>query len=112
MFSIRTLAMATTVSAGVVFAMSAASQAMPASPLMKIDTARDGNIVDARHRTRGQKWARYCRYSDDERCYKRHRHAKYRYRYYDDRYYEPYYGYDYYRPRYREPGIGFQFRID
>ncbi|MGE0238827.1 MAG: hypothetical protein AB7F09_03690 [Parvibaculaceae bacterium] len=111
MFSIKTLAMATAVSAGVVFAMPTASQAMPQSAPVKVDTAKNGNIVDVRHRKwhKGKKWARYCRYSDDRRCYKRRHYSRhYRYRYYD-RYDEPYYGY--YRP-YREPGIGLHFRID
>lgn len=110
MFSIKALAMATAVSAGVVFAMPVASQAMPASSPVKIHTVKDGNIVDVRNKKRSKRWARYCRYADDSRCYKRHRHARYRYRSYDDRYYEPYYGYE--RRRYREPGVGLYFRID
>jgi len=110
MFSIKTLAMAAAVSAGVVFVMPVASQAMPTSSPVKIQTVNNGNIVDVNHRNRHKRWARYCRYSDDWRCYSRHRQA--RYRYYDDRFEEPYYGYGYYRPRYREPGIGLQFRID
>ena len=111
MFNIKTLAMATAISAGVVFAMPVATQAMPASSPVKIDTAKNSNIVDVRHR----KWhkrkysSRYCRYADDRRCYKRHRYSKsYRYRYYD----EPYYGY--YRPyrEHRGPGVGLYFGID
>jgi hypothetical protein len=109
-FSLKALAMATAVSAGVVFAMPMASQAMPQSAPVKVDTAKSG-IVDVRHRS-SKKWARYCRRNwDDPQCHHRKRHAKfYRYRYYDDRYYEPYYGYGYYRP-YR-PGIGLHFNID
>lgn len=108
MFRIKTLAMAAAVSAGVVFAMPVASQAMPASSPVKIQAVNDGNIVDVRHRNRHNRLARYCRYSDDWRCYKRHRQARYyhRYRYYDD---EPYYGY--YRP-YRRPGVGLYLGID
>ncbi|MGE0008184.1 MAG: hypothetical protein AB7S92_21705 [Parvibaculaceae bacterium] len=113
MFSIKALAMATAVSAGVVFAMPVASQAMPQSAPVKVDTAKSGNVVDVRHRKwHKRKWrhARYCRYDDDDwRCYRRHRHARYyhRYRYYD----EPYYGY--YRPyRHHGPGIGLYFNID
>ena len=111
MFSIKTLAMATAVSAGVVFAMPATSQAMPQSAPVKVDVAKDSNIVDVRHKKRWKKWARYCRnHYDPPRC--GHRTARvYRYRYLDDGYYdEPYYGY--YRPRYRSPGIGLHFNID
>ena len=111
MFSIKTLAMAAAVSAGVVFVLPVPSQAMPVSSPVKIHAVKDGNIVDVNHKKRWKRWARYCRYADDWRCYSRHRQARYRY-YYDDRYYEPYYGYGYYRPYYREPGIGLQFRID
>lgn len=110
-FSIKALAMATAVSAGVVFAMPVASQAMPQSAPVKVDTAKNSNIVDVRHRSRSKKWVRYCRRNwDSPRCHHSRRHARY-YRYRDyDRYDEPYYGY--YRPRYREPGIGLHFNID
>ena len=112
MFDIKALAIATSVSAGVVLAMPAASQAMPKTAPVKVDTVKNGNIVDVRHRS-SKKWARYCRRNwDDDRCHHRKRHAKYyRYRYYD----EPYYGY--YRPyrpyRYDDgPGIGLRLDFD
>jgi hypothetical protein len=106
--NIKALAMATAVSAGVVFAMPAVSQAMPQTGPVKVDTATNSNIVNVNHRKWHNKkwsWARYCRYNpEDWRCYKRSRSA-YRYRYYD----EPYYGY--YRPyRYNDgPVIRFGF---
>jgi hypothetical protein len=107
--SIRTLAMTAAVSAGVVFAMPMTSQAMPQSSPVKIDTVKNSNVVDVKHKKRWKKWAKYCAYVDDWRCYRRHRHARiYRYRYYEP-YYEPYYGY--YRPYYG-PGIGLHFNID
>jgi hypothetical protein len=111
MLNIKTLAIATAISAGVVFAMPAASQAMPQSFPVKIGTANNSNIVDVRHKKRWKRLARYCRWNgDDPRCYRHHRSARYyRYRYYDDGYYGPYEGY--YRPRYR-PGIGLHFNID
>jgi hypothetical protein len=106
LFSIKALAVATAVSAGVVFAMPVASQAMPQTAPVKVDTAKNSHIVDVRHRTR--RWARYCRYHmGDYRCNHGRVYSRYyRYRYYDDPYYypyRPYYGY--YRPYYR-PGIG------
>ena len=112
MFNLKALAVATAVSAGVVFAMPVASQAMPVSAPVKVDTATNNNIVNVRHRTR--KWARYCRYHmGDSRCnhgrlYTRH----YRHRYYDEPYYgydEPYYGS--YRSRRYSPGIHLPFGI-
>lgn len=113
MFNIKTLAMATAVSAGVVFAMPVVSQAMPQSSPVTIGTAENGNIVDVRHRMRSKKMARYCRRNgDDPRCYRNHRAARvYRDRYYDEyNYNEPNDGY-YYRPRHRS-GLGLQFNID
>ena len=110
MLNIKTLALATAVSAGVVLAMPAASQAMPASQPVKIQTA-DSNVVSVAYKNKWKRWARYCRYNyDDWRCHKRHYTRYYRYRYYD--YDEPYYGY--YRPYHRHwgPGIGLQFNID
>lgn len=114
MFSIKALAVVTAVSAGVVFAMPVASQAMPQSAPVKVDTATNSNIVNVRHNTR--RWARYCRYNmDDYRCNHGRRYSRYnRYRYYDDRYYGNGYGYgngyygDGYYGRYRNrgPGIG------
>jgi hypothetical protein len=113
-FSIKTLAMATALSAGVVFAMPAIGQAMPQSAPVKVDGAKNSNIVEVRHKNRSKRFARYCRRNwDDPRCDRSHRHrsARYhRYRSYDDRYYDEPYGY--YRPRYRGPGIGLQFNIN
>jgi hypothetical protein len=45
-FSIKALAVVTAVSAGVVFAMPVASQAMPQSAPVKVDTAKNGNIPE------------------------------------------------------------------
>jgi hypothetical protein len=110
--NIKTLAMATAVSAGVVFAMPVSSQAMPVSSPVKIQTVNDGNIVNVNHKKHWKRWARYCRYHPGNwRCQSRH-YARYRY-YYNEPYYgyyEPYYGY--YRPRYYRPGIGLHFDID
>lgn len=113
MFNIKTLAMATAVSAGVVFAMPATGQAMPQSAPVKVDVAKNSNIVEVEHKKRWKRFARYCRYNwDDPRCQRSQRSARYhRYRSYDDGYCgDPYYGY--YRPSYRGPGIGLQFNID
>src|SRR5262245_49769269 len=101
MFHIKTLAMATAVSAGALFAMPATSQAMPQSAPVTVDAASNSNIVSVRHTTR--RWARYCRYNmDDVRCNHGRVYGRYyRYRSYD----EPYYGYYPYRPRYYRPGI-------
>jgi hypothetical protein len=108
--SIKTLAMATAVSAGVVFAMPVSSQAMPMSSPVKIQAVNDGNIVTVNHKKHWKKWAWYCRHHDDWRCYRHHRrYARYRL-YYD----EPYYGYYepyYYRPYYYRPGTGLYFGI-
>jgi hypothetical protein len=111
-FNIKTLAMAAAVSAGVVFAVPATSQAMPASSPVKIQGIQDSNIVTVNHKKRWKRWARYCRYSDDWRCYRGHRYSRYyRHRYYNYDYDEPYYGY--YRPyRYHRPGVGLYFGID
>ncbi len=112
MLNIKTLAMATAISAGAVFAMPVGVQAMPQSSPVKVDAASNSNIVDVRYRKHWNRWSRYCRWKDDWRCYRpRYSRYYYRYRYYDP-YYEPYYGY--YRPyhRYYGPGIGLQFRID
>jgi hypothetical protein len=123
--NIKTVLMAAAVSVGVTLAMPATSQAMPQSAPVKMQAAKDGNIVDVRHRKRWRKhhwresrrwrhhrrWGRYCDPWDG--CYRR-RHARY-HRYWD----EPYYGYGYpdyyyggYGPGFYGPGIGFQFRID
>jgi hypothetical protein len=104
-FSIKALAVATAVSAGVVFAMPVASQAMPQSTPVKVDTATNSNIVNVRHKSK--RWARYCRYNmDSRRCNHRRPYARsYRYRDYD----EPYYSY--YRP-YRPARPGIYLNID
>ena len=109
MLSIKTLAMATAVSAGIVFAMPVSIQAMPVSSPVKVQPANDGNIVTVNHRKHWKRWVRYCRYHDDWRCYRHHRVVRYRYLY--D---EPYYGYYdpfYYRPHYYGPGVGLYFGI-
>ena len=109
MFNIKALAMATAVSAGVVFAMPVTSQAMPVTSPVKIQTAGDSNIVNVNHKKKSKNWwAWHCAHSNDWRCYnnKRQRYT-YRYRSYD--YDEPYYGY--YRP-YRPYRPGIYLNID
>jgi hypothetical protein len=94
------LAVVTAVSAGVVFAMPVASQAMSASTPVKISTA-DNNIVNiAYNKKKWKSWARYCRYNyDDWRCNQRRPYARYhRYRSYDEPYYGSYRPYRPYRP--------------
>jgi hypothetical protein len=117
-FSIKALAVVTAVSAGVVFAMPVASQAIPQTSPLKVDKATNTNIVKVRHRY--QRWARYCRYHmGDYRCNHGRQYSRYnRYRYYDDGYYgnryydDGYYGNRYYGDPYyghyrnRGPGIG------
>jgi hypothetical protein len=94
-FSIKALAMATAVSAGVVLAMPVASQAMPQSAPMKVDTATNSNIVNVGNRKKKSSawWRRHCAISNDVKC--RRHYTKRRI------YNEPYYGY---RP-YRRPGV-------
>ncbi|WP_119268496.1 hypothetical protein [Taklimakanibacter deserti] len=126
MLNIKTLLMAAAVSTGVALPLPAASQAMPASAPVKMQTAQDGNLVQVYHKKKWRKnyyrkgkwresrrwrhnrrWARYCDPWDG--CYRR-RHARF-YRSWD----EPYYGYGYggyYGPGFYGPGIGLQFRID
>jgi hypothetical protein len=94
MLNFRTLLMAAGLSVGVAFAMPATSQAMPQIAPIKVDAAKDSNIVDVRHKKRWKRWA---------------------HRYYNP-YYEPYYGYYepypyYYGRRFYGPGIGFSFRF-
>ena len=102
MFSIKALAMASAVSAGVVFAMPVTSQAMPATSPVQIQTGSDSNIVNVNHKKKSKNWwARHCAISNDVKC-RRHYTRTYR-RTYD----EPYYGQ--YRP-YRQPGV--TIRID
>ena len=111
MTHIKALIAATAISTGFALALPAVSEAMPAGPV-KIQATSDSNIVNVTHKKKwSKKWARYCRYHDDWRCY-RYRHARiYRYRYYDPYVYDPYPYYGYYRRDYG-PGIGLQFRID
>ena len=109
--SIKTLAMATAISAGVVFAMPVSSQAMPVSSPAKIQAVNDGNIVNVNHRRHWSRWAWYCRHHNDWRCYGHHHYARYRYHYYDEPYYGYYQPYGYYRPYYYRPGIGLYFGI-
>jgi len=124
--NIKTLFIATAISAGIAFAAPVAtSQAMPAGPV-KIQAAQDNNIVHAYYKKKkwreGRRWRhnRYWASNCDpwDGCYRR-RHARF-YRYYD--YDEPYYGYGGYPygypyggygygPGFYGPGIGLQFRI-
>jgi hypothetical protein len=100
-FSIKALAVATAVTAGVVLAMPATSQAMPQAAPVKIDAAKNSNLT--------QVYYRYCRY---HRCYYRHHYVRryyrhygyypYRYRYYG--YYPYHYRYYGYYPYYG-PGL-------
>ena len=109
MLSIKTLAMATALSAGVVFAMPVSSQAMPVSSPVKVHAVNDGNIVNVNHRKHWKRWVRYCGYND-WRC-RRHHHYAYRYYYYEEPYYGYYEPYYYYRPHYYRPGVGLYFGI-
>jgi len=61
-FSIKALAMAAAVSAGVVFAMPVTSQAMPVKSPAQIQTGNDSNIVNVNHKKKSKAWrARHCR---------------------------------------------------
>lgn len=107
MFSIKALAMATAVSAGTIFAMPVASQAMPASSPVRIQMANDSNIVNVRYYRR-MSWSQYCATHRDWRCRSHYGYHRYRYRYYEEPYYGyggPYYGYYPYGPRYYRPGL-------
>ena len=57
--SIKALALATAVSAGVVFAMPVSSQAMPVSSPVKMQSVDDGNIVNVYYKKHWKRWARY-----------------------------------------------------
>jgi hypothetical protein len=109
MLNIKALAMATAVSAGVVFAMPVISEAMPVTSPVKIQTAGDSNIVTVKNKKKkwDNWWARHCAISNDVKC-RRTYTGHYRYRTYD----EPYYGY--YRPyrRYYDESPGIYLRID
>jgi hypothetical protein len=98
MFSIKALAMATAVSAGVVFAMPVASQATPQSAPVKVYTTTNNNIVDVRNKKKSRNWwARHCAISNDVKCGRHYTKRR--------MYNEPYYGnYRPYRP-YRRPGV-------
>ena len=112
MLNIKTLAMATAVSAGVIFAMPVAGQAMPQSAPVKVDVAKSSNVTEVRYKKRWKRIARYCRWNgDDPRCYRRYHRSYYTYRYrdYDD---GPYYGYYPYRRHHHSPGVGVYFNID
>ena len=115
MLKIKTLLMAAAVSTGVVLAMPAvSSQAMPASAPVRMDSARNGNLVQVYYKRRywHQGWNHH----------HHHHHRYFAYRYYSP-YYHPYYGYyepypyyygyypHYYRPYYYGPGIGFSFHF-
>jgi hypothetical protein len=93
-FSIKTLAMAAAVSAGVVFAVPVTIQAMPVTSPVQIQTGSDSNIVNVAKKKSKAWWARHCAISNDVKC--RRHYTKRRV------YKEPYYGQ--YRP-YRRPGV-------
>jgi hypothetical protein len=101
-FSIKSLAMAMAVSAGVVLAMPVTSRAMPVASPVQIQTGSDGNIVNVNNKKKSKDWwARHCTISNDVKC-RRHYTRSYR-RKYD----EPYYGR--YRPyRHDKPGVTIQ----
>jgi len=69
-FSIKVLAVAAAVSAGVVFTMPAPSQAVPQAAPVKIDATNNGNLAQVKYR----------------------RHHRYYARHYHRHYYGPYYG--------------------
>jgi hypothetical protein len=101
MFDIKTLAIATAVSAGVVFAMPVTSQAMPVTSPVHIQTVTDSNVVNVKNKKKSSDWwERHCRISNDVKC-RRDYTRRYRNRIYN----EPYYGR--YRP-YRQPGVTIQ----
>lgn len=112
MFNIKTLAMATAVSAGVVFSMPIASQAAPITSPVQMKAVGDSNIVNVKNKKKSSDWwARHCRISNDVKCRKNHtrNYRHYRYRTYD----EPYYGYYRpYRPYRHDNGPGIYLRID
>jgi hypothetical protein len=96
-FSIKALAMATAVSAGVVFAMPVTSQAMPVKSPVQIQTESDSNIVKVNNKIKSRAWwTRHCAISNDIKC-RRH--------YTRHRMYGPYYGR--YRPHHKH-GITIQ----
>jgi hypothetical protein len=97
-FSIKALAMATAVTAGVGFAMPVTSQATPVTSPVQIQTGNDSNIVNVNNKYKSKNWwARHCAISNDVKC-RRNYTRLHRYRMYN----EPYYGH--YRP-YRRSGV-------
>ena len=62
MFSIKVLAVAAVVSAGIVIAMPAPSQAMPQAAPAKIDAANNGNLTQVHYRYRHRHYHRYHRH--------------------------------------------------
>jgi hypothetical protein len=95
LFSIKALAMATAVAAGVGFAMPVTSQATPVTSPVQIQTGSDSNIVNVNNKTKSKDWwARHCAISNDVKC--RRHYTKHRL------YKEPYYGQ--YRPHHK-PGV-------
>lgn len=102
MFSIKALAMATAVSAGVVFAIPVTSQAMPVTSPVQIQTGSDSNIVNVSNKKKSKKWwSRHCAISNDVKCRRHYTRS----RKYDGRYY------GHYRP-YRDDKPGVTIRID
>ena len=72
MFSIKVLAVAAAVSAGVVFAMPAPSQAMPQAAPVKIDAANSGNLAQVHY-----KKYRHYHHKRHHHRYHRHYHGPY-----------------------------------
>jgi hypothetical protein len=100
MLNIKTLAMATAVSVGVVFVVPVTSEAMPVKSPVHIQTGSESNIVNVNNKKKSKRWwARHCAISNDVKC--RRQYTKHR------TYYGPYYGQ--YRS-YRKPGV--TIRID
>lgn len=86
MFNIKALALATAVSAGVVLAMPATSEAMK----VKVQTGSQSNLEQKKSKTW---WARHCAISNDVKCG----------RHYTRRHYDKYYGK--YRPDHKKSGV-------
>src|SRR5262249_5866908 len=102
-------AIATAVSAGVVFAMPVTSQAAPMASPVQIKAVADSNVINVKHKNKSNDWwSRHCAVSNDVKC---RRNYSRNYRHYRDRMYdEPYYGH-YYRP-YRPYRPGIYLHID
>ncbi len=99
MFSIKALAMATAVSAGVIFALPVTSQATPVTSPVQIHTGSDNNIINVNNKKKSKNWwARHCAISNDVKCGRRYTRS------YRRKYNDTYYGR--YRPyRYDRPGV-------